>query len=308
MSVRALRTAAAAVLLAFPGVIPAQEAGDRSSGVSAVADRSGFASTGETGMFLQPGAGQPLAARPLSSGSTPDDPDRRSPWWTPLASAALPGAGQAVLGQDRFVAYMAVEAYFWLRFFADRREGLRQRDAYRGLANDVARAWFSGDKPDGDFEYYERMEHFIESGVYDVIPGGTLEPETDTTTFNGSLWLLARRTYWTDPELPPERESPAYLRAEALYRGRAVLPAYRWSWRDAQLEQDIYRRTISQSNEAFRQAVQDLGVVLANHVLSTVDAYVAVRLQRSTTARSSYDMTVKLPWEPGSPDRCRTTC
>ncbi len=221
-----------------------------------------------------------------------------SPWWTPLASAALPGAGQAVLKQDRFVAYMAVEGYFWLRFFADRREGLRQRDAYRQLANDVARAWFSDEKPVGDFEYYERMEHFIESGVFDAVPGGSIQPELDTTTFNGSIWLLARRTYWTDPDTPPPEGSEAYLRAESLYRDRAVLPAFRWSWRDAQLEQDLYRRTISQSNEAFRRAVQDLGVVLANHVLSTVDAYVSVRLQRSVTPDQEYGVTVTIPWEP----------
>ena len=227
----------------------------------------------------------------------PDEPDRRrSPWWTPLASAALPGAGQAVMRQDRFVAYMAVEGYFWLRFFADRREALRQRDSYRELANSVARAWFSDEKPPGDFEYYERMENFVESGVFDLVPGGVLEPETDTTTFNGSVWLLARRTYWVNPDFPPDPSSDAYMRAEALYRERAITPEYRWSWRNAQLEQDIYRRTISRSNEAFRQSVQDLGVVLANHVLSTVDAYVAVRLERSASDPRAYGVTVTIPF------------
>lgn len=223
-----------------------------------------------------------------------------TPWWTPLASAALPGSGQAVLRQDRFVAYMAVEGYFWLRYFADRREARRQRDAYRDLANNVARAFFSDEKPLGDFEYYERMEHFVESGVFDVIPGGDLQPETDTATFNGSVWLLARRTYWTNAELPPERGSAAYQRAEALYRERAITPEYRWSWRDAQLEQDIYRRTISRSNEAFRQSVQDLGVVLANHVLSTVDAYVAVRLERSAREPGAFGASVTIPFGPGA--------
>lgn len=201
-----------------------------------------------------------------------------------------------MLRQDRFVAYMAVEGYFWLRYFADRREARRERDAYRALANDVARAFFSDEKPVGDFEYYERMQQYIESGVYDIDPGGTLQPETDTTTFNGALWLLARRTYWANPELPPGRDSDAYLRAEALYRDRAITPEFRWSWRDAQLEQDLYRRTISRSNEAFRHSVQDLGVVLANHVLSTVDAYVSVRLQRSVREPERYGVAVSVPW------------
>lgn len=279
---RVLAIAVGAVTL-VPAAAEAQASGDRASGVQ-------FESL--------------LRAADAAAGRPPDDqPPAGSPWWTPLASAALPGAGQAVLKQDRFVAYMAVEGYFWLRFFADRREGLRQRDAYRQLADDVARAYFTGDKPVGNFEYYERMEHFIESGVFDAVPGGSLEPETDTTTFNGSIWLLARRTYWTDPNAPPPPDSPAYLRAEALYRDRAVLPEYRWSWRDAQLEQDLYRRTISRSNEAFRRAVQDLGVVLANHVLSTVDAYVAVRLQRSATPGRDYGLSITIPWEPGGSTR-----
>ena len=240
----------------------------------------------------------PTAAPGLraSSGIQPQASRRESPWYTPLASAALPGAGQAMLRQDRFVAYMAVEGYFWLRYFADLREARRERDAYRELANDVARAFFSEEKPVGDFEYYERMQQYIESGVYDITPGGTLQPETDTTTFNGAVWLLARRTYWTNPELPPDPDSDAYLRAEALYRDRAITPEFRWSWRDAQLEQDLYRRTISRSNEAFRHSVQDLGVVLANHVLSTVDAYVSVRLQRSVREPERYGVTVSLPW------------
>ena len=299
-----------ALLIAWsvPVAAVAQERANLTSGVTLQAEPAAIHATAAN---VQGGAATPAvppqdarsardafpAPGPFSSGGAGVGQPKGSPWWTPLASAALPGAGQAVLKQDRFVAYMAVEGYFWLRFFADRREGLRQRDAYRRLANDVARAWFSDEKPVGNFEYYERMEHFIESGVFDAVPGGSIQPETDTTTFNGSIWLLARRTYWTDPYTPPPEGSEAYLRAEALYRERAVLPAFRWSWRDAQLEQDLYRRTISQSNEAFRRAVQDLGVVLANHVLSTVDAYVSVRLQRSVTPGQEYGLTVTVPWE-----------
>ena len=300
---------ALALLAAMPDASSAQGRAERSSGVTFSTAVTGNDPSDVPAPALAArdagadGARQARTAAPISYGrgvasGTSAAQVTEAPWWTPLASVALPGAGQVVLKQDRFVAYMAVEGYFWLRFYADRREGLRQRDAYRKLANDVARAGFSTEKPVGNFEYYERMEHFIESGVFDVVPGGSIQPETDTTTFNGSIWLLARRTYWTDPELPPAPGSDAYLRAEALYRDRAVLPAFRWSWRDAQLEQDLYRRTISQSNEAFRRAVQDLGVVLANHVLSTVDAYVAVRLQRTAMPERNYGLTVTLPWEP----------
>ena len=231
----------------------------------------------------------------------PDEPPRevRVSWWTPLASAALPGSGQLLLRQDRFVAYAAVEAYAWLRYAADLREGRRQRTAYRALADEVARAFFADAKPRGSFDYYERMEAFVESGVYDRFPGGALEPELDANTFNGSLWLLARRTYWSDPDDPPEPESEAYQRAIEFYRSRAVRPEFRWSWRNAQLEQDVFRRTIDRSNDAFRRSVTDLGIVLANHVLSTVDAFVSVRLiQRDARAGSSFGVAAELPWAP----------
>jgi hypothetical protein len=229
-----------------------------------------------------------------------------APWWTPIASAALPGAGQALLNQDRFVAYLSVEGYLWLRYLSDVREGRRQRDAYRDLANRVARAVFAGPKPTGGFDYYERMEHFVESGVFDIVPGGAIDPETDTTTFNGQLWLLARRTYWANPDSAPTPGSEADTLARHFYTERAVAPAFRWSWRNAQLEQDLFRRTIARSNDAFRRAAEDLGIVIANHALSTVDAYVSLRLQRQPAERR-VGVIATAPWAPfGRPAAPRT--
>ena len=226
-------------------------------------------------------------------------------WWMPLASAALPGAGQALMRQDRFIAYASVEAVAWLRFSAERREGRRQRRAYRDLANRVARAWFSTEFPSGNFEYYERMQHYVESGVFDENPMSVdLEPELDTLTFNGALWLLARRTYWEHPDSVPETSSPAWTNAAEFYLERAVRPEFRWSWRNAQLEHDLFRRTIAESNEASRQAVQALGIVLANHVLSTVDAYVTLRLWNRRQEPRSLGVAATLPWAPlGRPRR-----
>jgi hypothetical protein len=220
-------------------------------------------------------------------------------WWTPLASMALPGTGQALLSQDRFVGYLAVEGYAWVQYATDVRDGRRERDAYRALANRVARRYFPDPKPTGGFEYYEEMEHYIESGVYDQFPGGDVEPETDTLTFNGAMWLLARRTYWEDPNAPPPPGSAAYENALQFYERRAVPPEFRWSWRNAQLEQDLFRRTIARSNAAFRRSIQDLGIVIANHALSTVDAYVALRLRRRVgPGARGYDVSASIPWAP----------
>jgi hypothetical protein len=194
-------------------------------------------------------------------------------------SAIVPGAGQLVLGQERFAGYMAVESYGWIRYLRHRADGRRSRESYRTLAAQVARSVFVEDPPLGAFEYYERMEQFIESGVFDMSDDPDLQPDMDESTYNGSLWRRARETFWDDPGMQPAPTSNAYIRSVQYYRDRAVTDEYRWSWRNSQLEQDLYRRTIAGSNRAFRSSIADLGVIIGNHVLSMVDAFVALRLR-----------------------------
>jgi hypothetical protein len=168
------------------------------------------------------------------------------------------------------------------------------------MALRVSRAGFPGPKPQGNFEYYERMEHWIASGVYDGDPGAGFAPETDTTTFNGKMWSIARTTYWSDPKTPPPVGSAAYEAALRFYRQNAVTPEFQWSWRSAPLHQDVYRRSVRASNDGFRRAVQDIGAVIANHVLSTVDAYISLRLrlgEPTGTGAPSVGIGATLPFE-----------
>lgn len=204
--------------------------------------------------------------------------------WAPVASLIVPGAGQALLHQDRFIAYLALEAWSVLEFANQRTEARRQQNRYRALARDVARSLYGPSHPVGTWAYYESMEHFLESGVFDRLPGGEVDPDINVDTYNGAMWLLARTTYWTNPDLTPSTESAEYARARNFYLDRAVRPEFRWSWRGAQLEQDIYIRTIRRSNDSYRQARAALGVVLANHVLSAVDAFVTLRVEGLTGA------------------------
>ena len=254
---------------------------------------------GDAGVALRPpppdSVGSPSG---VEAASVPLQRGFREGALPPLASALLPGGGQALLGQDRFLAYLAVEGFAWLRYATDIAEGKRQRRAYRALAARVARAGFVESPPIGDFEYYERMKHWVESGVFDRLPGGAVEPEMDTTTYNGAMWLLARRTYWADPDAPPAPGSSSYVRALAFYLDRAVGPEYRWSWSGAALEQDVFGRTIDRSNDAYRRAIEDLGLVIANHVLSTVDAYVTVRLRARREPGGSLRIGATVPWTP----------
>lgn len=206
----------------------------------------------------------------------------RAPWYAPLASLVVPGSGQLLLGQQRGVGYLVLDGYLLLQARAAQQDGARARTAYRQLAAQVARAQFGGVRPDGGWPYYEAMEHYLESGQFRVSTEAGTMPETDESTFNGAQWRLARETFWVDPESPPPIESAEYQRALAFYEGRAIRDEFRWSWRDAQLQQDVYRQTISSSNRNYQRAVNLVSAVAANHLMAMVDAFLTVRLRRLT--------------------------
>lgn len=215
--------------------------------------------------------------------------------WAIVATALLPGVGQAILGNNRALPYLAVEAFAWTSYLSHSLEYRRHRDGYRGLASRVARAPFSSIRPDGSFEYYEHMTHYLEAGRFDVVAGGGLDPETDSATFNGAVWQLARRTYWSNPTVAPDTSSTEWQRAVAFYRARAYDQLYRWSWANAPQEYASFIALIGESNDANRRAMTDLGVVIANHVLSTVDAYITIRVTRDTR-RQSFGLEASLPF------------
>ncbi|HVZ76907.1 MAG TPA: hypothetical protein VG818_02895 [Gemmatimonadaceae bacterium] len=218
-------------------------------------------------------------------------------WAAPIASAAIPGLGQGVLHQQRAAAYLAAEAFVWLQYLKDRRDLRDQTNGYVDLAARVARASFSSNPPRGDWAYYEWMEHYAESGVYSQ-NGDTVhvQPNTNEATYNGAVWLLARRTYWADPASPPPETSDAYRKALVFYQERAYRPDYRWSWANAQLERDLFRRMINKRNDANRHMTSDVGVLIANHVLSTVDAFASLRLRLSTGPQGDYELHWSVPF------------
>jgi hypothetical protein len=183
----------------------------------------------------------------------------------------------------------------WIQYIDTRREGGRRRREYQSLARDVARSRFPGPYPVGDFEYYEHMLKNVESGDFDLVPGGDLDPETDTITYNGRRWLDARRLFWEDPNDPPALGSPAYLSALEFYRVNAIPTQYRWSWLLAPLEFDVFRRSIVRSNVAYKRSVEYLGVIIANHALSAVDAFVTLRLRTRAEIPGSLELQGELP-------------
>jgi hypothetical protein len=218
------------------------------------------------------------AAAPTGGGLLTSDAS--AAWVRPLASLLIPGTGQLLGGRPRGAVYLVAEALLITRALSLNAEGQREQDRYRELALVVARAAYAPAVEDTVFEYYEQMGRYVESGPFDTDPGPDLVPPTDERTYNGQIWLLARTTFFPNPSQPPPVDSPEYQRALQFYESRAIGPNFRWSWRNAGLEQDLYRQTIQASDAAFRAATTTLGLLLANHLLSAVDAFVTERLSR----------------------------
>jgi hypothetical protein len=182
-----------------------------------------------------------------------------------VASLVVPGAGQFLLGDHRFVGYGAVEIVGWFVYVKNRQDQSRQEAAFKDLARQVARAHFSSAFPDAPWAYYEQLRDWLESGVYSQ-SSTTLVPETDTLTYNGYKWQLALRTNAT-------RDA-----ALAQYQQVAIRPDFEWSWRNAQEQWNLYKRTTDNRNDANRAAIQTLSVIAANHILSMIDAFATFRL------------------------------
>lgn len=210
----------------------------------------------------------------------------------PLASLLVPGSGQLMAGQDRGAVYLAAEVYLLSRYFQLDHEATQQARHYQDLAFDVARRDYQPTSRDTVFEYYEQMGRFVASGAYDTDTGAVFQPELDASTYNGSVWLLARRTYWEDPNVQPDPTSPQYWKAVQFYQARAVSSNFQWSWRDHSLEHQVFGDYIRRSDNAFRKAQSQIGLLLANHLVSAIDALISARMSAATGRAAEMRTTV----------------
>lgn len=195
-----------------------------------------------------------------------------------IASAVLPGAGQYYAKADRWPPFIALEAWAWIKYLQRREHGRDLEERYRDIAWSVARRVATVERRDSVFTYYEAVGQHAESGLFDADPQtAELEPEGDVTTYNGEQWQRAKALFFRGTNAAPG--SAEYERALAYYRANAIPPGYIWSWRNSELEFREYRETITRSDEAYRSATRMLGVILANHLVSAVDALVIARVQ-----------------------------
>lgn len=250
------------------------------SGKLEAQERLPASSHGWTGEAPAPAPGRPDGTLPpLRPSFDGQEPPGLSPGRAFLLSAVLPGAAQFALDQWRWPLYLAAEGAGWYGYLHYRDDARDLRSAYRNLAWEVPRQGFAEERRDSDFEYYERMAKWPASGPFDAdgsAPG--LQPEEDPTTFNGSVWSLARDLYSVDDGAGPGSE--AYERALDHYRDRAVPEALRWDWAGRTDEQALFGRLIRDSDHHFQRATTLVGLLLGNHVLSAVDGYLSARLRR----------------------------
>ena len=196
-----------------------------------------------------------------------------------VASAILPGAGQLYLKSDRSVPFLALEGWAWVSYIRNHRRSKQLEREYRDLAWNVARRFLTPARKDSVFTYYEAVGEWRESGLFDVDPRTPgIQPELDSTTFNGAKWLRARKLFLrgANAGIPGTVE---YEQALAYYRATAIPDGYLWSWGSSHLDQVEFHETIGRSDAAYREATRMMGVILANHVVSAVDALVMARVK-----------------------------
>jgi len=211
-------------------------------------------------------------------------------------SLALPGAGQHVLGQKRKWAYAALEVVGWAVFLERRSAGNDYRERYRDYAWDYGRIQ-SGSRVDGDFDYYETLSKWTASGAFDADASlAGIQPEMDASTYNGSIWSLAKQIYIPGGGPVPEND-PAYQSALAYYVLRAYGPQFLWDWSGVSGGKDEFGSLIEATDDRFRQATTAIGVVIANHLISAGDAFLSSR-GRALPARVAV-IPSGLPYGPG---------
>jgi hypothetical protein len=202
----------------------------------------------------------------------------------PLASALIPGTGQIILGNNRSIAYMAVEVLAWWQYRKHVNERAQQEEAFKELARRVARSHFAPNAGDGSWNYYEMMRDYVASGDYTTSDDGSIVPPTDTTTFNYHVWLDALRTHTSTME------------ALAQYQQRAIRADFQWSWKNARLQWDLFSQLTEKRNDANRAAARDLLLLAGNHLLSMTDAFATFRLQVRPTEGGGASLGASFSW------------
>ncbi|MCD6163217.1 MAG: hypothetical protein J7K40_12530 [candidate division Zixibacteria bacterium] len=161
----------------------------------------------------------------------------KSKYKAALLSLMLPGAGQYyVENNSKAKIFLGIESAFWLSYYGFRKFGAFKDDAAKGWA--VAKA---GASPDNTDELY---------------------------------WI--KMTYYDNRDRNESQYELGYNQMIGIYEGdNAVFfpetPEYYWNWNNRD-DRQKYRNLRNQSKNAYERADVIVGVIIANHVVSAVEA------------------------------------
>ncbi len=220
-------------------------------------------------------------------------------------SLLLPGLGQHRQGRALKWVFASLEVVGWTLWAQRRADGASLRDAYRDFAWERGRLQASS-RVDGDFDYYETLTKWERSGRFDADPlASGLQPEPDAGTFNGSIWVRARGLFLGGGG---QEGDPGYEQAREYYRQNAYADDFLWDWSPDPGARVALADMITESDERYRAATTVLGALIANHVVSAVEAFVwgrgrdapvAVRFEPGPwTPASGWAITIGVPFGP----------
>jgi len=178
-------------------------------------------------------------------------PDGKNPKLAMLLSLLLPGMGEQYLGHTgRAKAFFAAEGAIWTSFAVFRVQGNHRKTLYKEYAE-----VFAGVPPRDDEEYYRTIGNFLSSdGPFSA---------------NESIRRQARAQYPNSPQ-----------RQQEFYDQYAYTGDDTWTWENAD-RWSQYQDMRSASLDAIRRSELSLGLLVANRLLSVIDAgIIAARRNR----------------------------
>jgi hypothetical protein len=208
-----------------------------------------------------------------------------------LLSALLPGSGQIYQGQVRGYAYLAAEVASIAGWVIFRNKGNDSKEEFIDFAWEKSRLGVSTRNERGDDGYYEHVARWVKSGEfdvdrnYDLSDPFTIDPWTESGAYNGEQWRIASITYFqqdtTGTYIGTRADSLAALQ---FYAGRAYEEVFYWDW--ATVDEERFRANMNQyldlrdeSNSAFQNATLSLVLLMANHAVSVIDAFISSRVE-----------------------------
>ncbi|MEA1996286.1 MAG: hypothetical protein U9N45_01540 [Gemmatimonadota bacterium] len=228
----------------------------------------------------------------------------------------VPGLTQYLDGHWRSYGYFAIEGASIAGLVYVNSKGSSNKDRYINMAR-AARDNFAypglrnnpDEVPDpslpGYGEYYEDLLKWPSSGDFDNDPSvAGVQPETDQTTYNGHQWKIAQINNYTHSSggMPTPANEVEVERAIQSYQ-QAVYPLeYNWDWTGMDRDNEEYHRLFDKSEDGFRRRSTFATILIANHLVSGMDALVMSKINRTRyfeSANIEMHLELKQPaWAP----------